>query len=131
MWWILVYIWKLTIHNASSTESLYRHIDVFTLGSDTTNIQGDYDSHKDSFAPDGKLKKGITPAQVRSFLDFNVNSELAKFGLLNGGDDNNAPGLLNEKWEGLTMVPVDGQEGEDGQWFVIATSDNDFITQHG
>lgn len=28
-------------------------------------------------------------------------------------------------------MPVDGKDGEDGEWFVLAVSDNDFITQDG
>lgn len=40
-------------------------------------------------------------------------------------------GLLNEKWESLALVPVDGRDGKDGEFFLISLSDNDFITQNG
>lgn len=33
--------------------------------------------------------------------------------------------------EGLAIVPVDGKDGDDDWWYVIAVSDNDFITQNG
>lgn len=39
--------------------------------------------------------------------------------------------MLNEKWEGLALVPVDGDVGDDDEWFLFAASDNDFITQDG
>ena len=39
--------------------------------------------------------------------------------------------LLNEKWESLALAPIDGEEGKDGEWFLISMSDNDFITQDG
>lgn len=28
-------------------------------------------------------------------------------------------------------MPVDGESGEDGEWFLFSLSDNDFITQEG
>ncbi|KAF2839967.1 hypothetical protein M501DRAFT_1003455 [Patellaria atrata CBS 101060] len=109
------------------TESVYRHIDVFSLAS-ATNILGAYDGHNGSVSPAGVLKPDITAAETCSFLDINISSELAKFGLLNGGTDNDALGLLNEKWEGLALVPVEGHRGE---YWLFASSDNDFITQEG
>lgn len=77
----------------------------------------------------GVLKSEITPATYCPFININNNDELAKFGLHNGGDQDS--GLLNEKWEGLAIVPVDGKDGDDDWWYVIAVSDNDFITQNG
>ena len=59
----------------------------------------------------------------------NLNSQLNKFGAHNGGPQDE--GLLNEKWESLGLVPVDGLIGDDDEWFVLAISDNDFITQTG
>ncbi len=63
-----------------------------------------------------------------------MNSELRKFGLRNGGDGGvgeDSRGLLNEKWESIAVVPVDGKKGRDGEYFVFSISDNDFITQDG
>ena len=62
-----------------------------------------------------------------SFLDFNVNSQLERFGVHNGGAQDT--GLLNEKWESIATVPVN--DGKDGEYFVFSLSDNDFITQNG
>lgn len=113
-----------------SSTSVYRHIDVFDI-SDATNIKsaGNDATNGSIASKTGVLKEGITAATYCSFLDFNVNSELGKFGLHNGGAQD--PGLLNEKWESIAVVPVDGKKGKDGEFFVFSLSDNDFITQDG
>ena len=77
----------------------------------------------------GVLNPGVTAAKYCTFLDYNVNVQLGRFGLHNGGPQDQY--LLNEKWESLAMVPVDGEEGRDGEWFLFSMSDNDFITQNG
>ncbi|KAF2754745.1 hypothetical protein EJ05DRAFT_520088 [Pseudovirgaria hyperparasitica] len=113
---------------ADYSESLYRHVDVFDISS-ASNIKGDtYDKTGGAIADkDGNLKKGLKAATYCSFLDFNVNSELAKFGLHNGGAQDD--GLLNEKWESLALAPVLGEDKE--EYFLFSFSDNDFITTDG
>lgn len=93
----------------------------------------------------------VTAAEYCSWLDFNVNSQLERFGVRNGGEQSD--GLLNEKWESLAVVPVlkentesttteatkettktkrtTGQNDNEGEFFVLSFSDNDFITQDG
>lgn len=120
-------------HGSDSSESFYRQIDVLNLAG-ATDIKGSTFDAKASSSittadDSGVLKSGITPATYCPFVNMNDNMQLAKFGLHNGGAQNAA--LLNEKWEGLAMVPVDGLEGDDDWWYVIAVSDNDFITQNG
>lgn len=120
-------------HGSDSSESLYRQIDVLNLAG-ATDIKGSTFDAKASSSittadDSGVLKSGITPATYCPFVNMNDNTQLAKFGLHNGGAQNAA--LLNEKWEGLAMVPVDGLDGDDDWWYVIAVSDNDFITQNG
>lgn len=125
------------------TESLYRRVDVFDI-SNATNVKSpeNDDSPTGSIADeDGNLDPGITPARYCTFLDFNVNSELAKFGLHNGGEQDES--LLNEKWESLGLVPVEPDSGpgktcddddgskEEEEYFLLAFSDNDFVTQNG
>ncbi|KAK6516053.1 hypothetical protein TWF506_005966 [Arthrobotrys conoides] len=113
------------------TTSYYRRVDLFDI-SDATNIKGKYDNFNDSItvtASSKVLKSGITPAEYCPFIDINLNSELAKFGLHNGGARDY--GLLNEKWEGLALVPADGDVGDDDEWYLFVSSDNDFITQGG
>lgn len=116
------------------TRSLYRQADVFDI-SEATDING-----MEKVAPDGKLADDIIAATYCPFLDYNVNSELAKFGLHNGGDQD--LGLLNPKWESLALVPVNPEKSREGHWaqwdndnaeeyFLFSLSDNDFITQDG
>jgi hypothetical protein len=74
----------------------------------------------------GVLNSDITAATVCPFLDFNLNSQLGRFGLHNGGDQDAA--LLNEKWESIALLPV--SEGSD-EYYLFSASDDDFITQDG
>lgn len=78
----------------------------------------------------GVLNPGIVPATVCPFVDFNINAQLNRFRLHNGGAQDQ--GLLNEKWEGLALVPVDTNDcdGND-EYFLFASSDNDFVSQNG
>ena len=126
-------------HGQDNSNSAYRHVDIFDI-SKATNIKGPkYDSTNSSAAPNGVLDPAITPAAYYSWLDFNVNSQLNRFGLHNGGAQDS--GLLNEKWESLALVPVSPKSGwvdwntnsvsNDGQYFLFSLSDNDFITQNG
>lgn len=78
------------------------------------------------------------PATLCPFIDYNLNSQLNKFTAANGDVvHNGAPvdlGLLNEKWEALALVPVNGAEdGRDvkDEYFLITLSDNDFVTANG
>lgn len=116
-------------HGQDSSLSLYRHVDVFDI-SHATDVKSDvHDAINGSIASAaGVLQSDVTPATYCSWLDFNVNSELGKFGLHNGGAQD--AGLLNEKWEAMALVPVNGN-GRDGEYFLFSLSDNDFITQDG
>ena len=82
---------------------------------------------------DGVLNGDITPATVCPFIDFNINEQLNKFGLHNGGPQDGA--LLNEKWEGISLLPVNAEDkiggSEDEEYFLFAASDNDFSTLNG
>ncbi|KAK7203944.1 3-phytase [Myxozyma melibiosi] len=119
-------------HGQSESESLYRHIDVFDI-SNATDIHSvdEYNVVGGAVAPDGVLVDDITTATLCPFLDVNVNSQLNKFGggLHNGGDQEWE--LLNEKWEGMVLIPADGASGADNKYYAIITSDDDFMTQHG
>lgn len=98
-----------------STESIYRQIDIFDI-SNATDIKGTkYDCASCAIASSkGALGSGIKTATYCGWLDINDNEELERFGVHNGGDTNR--GLLNEKWESIAVVPVDGKEGADGEW---------------
>ncbi|KAI1111481.1 esterase-like activity of phytase-domain-containing protein [Nemania sp. NC0429] len=115
------------------TQSVYRQIDVVDI-SGATNIKaaGSYDCVDSTCtvadADTGSLKSGVTAATYCSFIDFNVNAQLNRFNVHNGG--NTDSGLLNEKWESIGVVPVNPKK-PNGDFFVFSLSDNDFITQDG
>ncbi|KAJ5692496.1 secreted protein [Penicillium macrosclerotiorum] len=127
-------------HGQAESRSVYRQADVFSVlnNHSVTDFKGleDYDSATGAIASSkGVLNDDITPAEYCSFLDFNVNSELAKFGLHNGGAQDQY--LLNEKWESFALVPVDPSSSNghhkrgEKEYFLFSFSDNDFITQDG
>jgi hypothetical protein len=78
-----------------------------------------------TISTEGVLNSSITPAQYCSFLDFNINSQLNRFGVHNGGDQDST--LLNEKWESLAIMPAEN----DDEYYLFSLSDDDFITQDG
>ena len=120
-------------HGASSSLSVYRHADIFDISpsSGATDIKSPTnDAASGAIASiTGVLNTNVRAAEYCPFLDFNVNSQLNRFGVHNGGPQD--AGLLNEKWESLALAPVDGKKGKDGEWFLFSLSDNDFITQNG
>ena len=89
----------------TDTQSIYRHVDVFDI-TNATNVKGAAADCSTCQIADskGNLNATITPATYCSWLDFNVNSQLNRFGVHNGGATDS--GLLNEKWESLALVPV-------------------------
>ncbi|PYI07860.1 hypothetical protein BO78DRAFT_468978 [Aspergillus sclerotiicarbonarius CBS 121057] len=128
-------------HGQDHSLSVYRHADIFHISPNTTtdlkSLPG-VDSPNGTIASNkGTLHPGITAAEYCPFLDYNVNSQLARFGLHNGGDQDRW--LLNEKWESLALVPVDPRDNYDGtmegkeekEYFLFSISDNDFVTQDG
>lgn len=126
-------------YGQASTTSIYRHVDIFDI-SNATNIKG---PAADCFtcaiaSSKGNLNSNVTAAQYCQWLDFNVNSQLNRFGVHNGGANNTAVGLLNEKWESLALVPVNpslagygGGGSSDEEYYLFSLSDNDFVTQDG
>lgn len=101
------------------------------------------------------LVKGIAPAKLCPFIDYNLNSELNKFKTAEGDIVHNGEpvdlGLLNEKWEALALVPVIPKGGDLGwgwgwswdwswgfggrkdrdEYYLFTLSDNDFVTNNG
>ena len=119
-------------HGQKSSTSQYRHADVFDISNATDIMSNKYDSANGSIASSkGNLVAGVTAAQYCPFLDYNVNSELNKFGVHNGGAQDQY--LLNEKWESLALVPVNPERWgvKTTEYFLFSFSDNDFITQDG
>jgi hypothetical protein len=124
-------------HGQSNSLSIYRNADVIDI-SKATNIVGKYDGVGEQIASTvGVLKSEITPAEYCPFLSYNVNSQLNRFGVRNGGAQD--ANLLNEKWESFAFLEVDdddevgeGEKDDGGKdYYLISFSDNDFITQNG
>lgn len=120
--------------SGDDTESKYRRADIFDI-SGATDV-----NDREVVAPAGKLTPGIVVATYCTFIDYNNNAQLSKFGLHNGGADDD--GLLNEKWESFALAPVAPQENagwsnwgsdsnEADEYYLFSLSDNDFITQDG
>lgn len=108
------------------TTALFKHVDLWSL-TEADNILGQYDDVGDQISSSkGKLNSDITPATHYSFIDLLDETELAKFGLHNGGPDN--AHLLNEKWEGMALMPVQCTTDE---YFLVLISDNDYKTTNG
>ena len=79
-----------------ASESQYRHGDIFSIkGASNVKSKGNDAVDGAIASAAGDLVPGVTAAAYCFFLDFNVNSELARFGLHNGGAQD--VGLLNEK----------------------------------
>lgn len=117
----------------TSTQSIYRHVDVFDI-SNATDIKGaDADCYTCAVASStGNLDANVTAAEYCQWLDFNVNSQLNRFGVHNGGAQDS--GLLNEKWESIALAPVNTlgySGGSADEYYLFSLSDNDFITQNG
>lgn len=105
--------------------SLLRRIDLIDIR-DATNILGLY--VEGAIAPGGVLKEGITPALYTPWLNINDNTQLNRFGLVNGVVDDFDN--LSEKWEGLALLPaLDPAHPED--FFLFVANDNDFATTEG
>jgi hypothetical protein len=119
-------------HGQDSSTSIYRNADVIDI-SNATNIKSKYDAFNAQIASNkGVLKSDVVPATYCPWLSYNVNSQLNRFGVRNGGAQD--ANLLNEKWESFAIAPVDSDfqtKGEGKEYYLISFSDNDFITQNG
>ena len=111
--------------NVGTQQSLLRRVDLVDIR-DASNILGQ--PGEDVIAPGGVLNPSITPALYTPWLDINDNTQLNRFGLVNGvvaGFDN-----LSEKWEGLALLPaLDPAQPDD--FFLFVANDNDFTTTDG
>ncbi|KAH8897899.1 3-phytase [Thozetella sp. PMI_491] len=111
--------------------SIYRQADIIDI-SKATNILGQYDAFNSTIVTNvtaATLKTGIVPAAYYPFINYNNNTELAKFGLHNGGAQDST--LLNEKWESFALVPTDVDDKghvnpDSNEYFLFTLSDNDF-----
>ncbi|KAI7594195.1 3-phytase [Hortaea werneckii] len=117
--------------SGSNTPSTYRHIDIVNHR-DATNILDQEGPAAISVAPNGYLLPNIVAEDYCPFIDFNNDTDLARFNLHNGGGSPYAT-ELNEKWESIAIIPVPyGARGHgEKEFYIVSISDNDFITQNG
>ncbi|KAL7411305.1 esterase-like activity of phytase-domain-containing protein [Mrakia frigida] len=79
-------------------------------------------------APGGVLVPGVTAITPTDFIDIIDDSELARFGLQNGGAFDET--LISGKWESSALAScLDPLYPND--YFLLSLSDNDFITSNG
>ncbi|KDN43197.1 hypothetical protein K437DRAFT_153976 [Tilletiaria anomala UBC 951] len=112
----------------TDTKSKYKQADLISTKG-ATNIAGSkYDNPANPIAPGGTLVAGITPVQYQSFVDLIDATQLAKFGLHNGGviDQN----LIASKLESLALISANDSANPD-DYLLVVVSDNDFITTNG
>lgn len=119
---------------ASDTPSVYRQIDIIDVATATNfATNATVNSYTGAVAPGGTPPASLAAEEATycSFINFNNNTDLSRFGVHNG-----APGgtsELDEKWESIAVVPVPASLEFAGanEYFVISMSDNDFITANG
>lgn len=120
-------------HGQDDSESFYRNADVFDISKATNIKSAKYDATGGAIASSkGVLNDDVVPATYCPWLSFNDNDQLARFGVHNGGAQDAT--LLNEKWESLALLPVEGKfrtRGDGEEYYLISFSDNDFVTQDG
>lgn len=82
-----------------------------------TNIAGTkFDSPSNPAAPGGVLDSSITPTEYQAFVQYINSTQLARFGVHNGGVADET--LIASKWESLALVPAFDDDAED-DYFLI------------
>lgn len=123
---------------------------LFTTSGATNLVGTAYSDSTQPVAPGGVLVSGVTAIQPKYFIDIIDSSELARFGLQNGGAFDQT--LISGKWESSALAScLDPAHPQDYFLFSVSgelssasprpggsrtdhlarASDNDFITQNG
>jgi hypothetical protein len=89
-----------------------------------TNILGSYDAEGNAVSAAGSLNPAIIPAASGEVINMLAPGDLAKFGFNtnNAAPDSNT---INEKWEGMALVPDLSTVATD-DFFLFVANDNDF-----
>lgn len=114
-------------HGLPSSLSLYRHIDIFISWASSVHTPH-FDRVNGPIAPNGTLVSSI----ILLSTAHSSTSTIAPNGpgsAYNGGADDDS--LLNENWEGVAVLPGDGQDAANGWHYVIALNDIDLVTEGG
>jgi len=87
-----------------------------------TNIKGTkFDNPANPVSPGGVLDSSIKPATYVSFIDYLNPTQLARFGLHNGGTDDLQ--LIASKWESFALAPV-GEKAFPNDYFLFTFVSN-------
>ncbi|MBM3872684.1 MAG: esterase-like activity of phytase family protein [Verrucomicrobia bacterium] len=108
--------------------SRYRNVLVYDVAAATNLVGTEFETAGRPVAPNGVLDAGIRPAARSEFVNLNVSSDLARFGLKNGPTDD--ANNLSEKWEALALMPALDPFAPD-DYFLFIGNDNDFQTTDG
>ena len=93
------------------TCSILRAADLIDT-SGATNIAGTkFDSPSNPAAPGGVLDSSITPTAYQTFVQYINSTQLARFGLHNGGVLDQT--LIAAKWEALALAPAHDKNAKD------------------
>ena len=118
--------------------------------SGATNIAGTkFDSPSNPAAPNGILDSSIIPTAYQTFVQYINSTQLARFGLHNGGALDQT--LIAAKWESLALAPAFDDHAKDDYFLftlvryiiyppasinrilngLFGQADNDFLTTEG
>lgn len=112
------------------TDSSYKQADLIDI-SEATDIHGtEFDDPTNPVAPGGVLDGSVTPATYVPFVSYINDTQLARFGLHNGGDDPTSKTLIASKWESLALAPCE-DDVFPNDYFLFTAADNDFQSTEG
>ena len=96
---------------ALTRSATHRSADLIDI-SCATNIAGSkFDSPDHPAAPGGVLDGSITPTEYQQFVQYINATQLARFGLHNGGGADET--LIASKWESLALAPAFDDDAKD------------------
>lgn len=89
-----------------------------------SNILGSYDAEGNAISPGGALNPAIKAAASTEVVNMLAPADLEKFGF---NTNNTTPdsNTINEKWEGMSLVPDVSTEAPN-DFFLFVANDNDF-----
>ena len=88
----------------------------------------EFDDPSNPVSPKGNLDTSITPVEYVSFVNYIDDTQLARFGLHNGPEEDET--LIVGKWESLALVSCQDTDNPD-DYFLFTAADNDFQTEDG
>ena len=94
-----------------TSESVLRAADLIDTSGATNIAKTKFDSPSNPVAPKGILDSSITPTAYQTFVQYINSTQLARFGLHNGGALDQT--LIASKWESLALAPAFDDDAKD------------------